>query len=294
MNLLGSIVGISGGNGGLGLALVKILVNICEEVVVVDSSDMCQELSELPNVSYVRCDLLKERPRPFTVDVFIANVGMSMGPKLVKDAEFKEMCEMIALNISSHLWFFKNVKHKKFVFIDSVLAFNGMEYYSMYCACKSFIHTFNEGLQREGHDTLIVYPYKINTDMFKEIKDYGTLDVNNVAESVVDAIKTDKKSLFLPRVFTLTETIKGALPSFVKNWVLDRISKYFLSEVLEGAAITTEEKERAPITTEEKEKAPIATEEKEKAPIATEEKKKAPITTEEKEKAPTCAIKEFD
>ncbi|KAK6090661.1 hypothetical protein P3W45_000384 [Vairimorpha bombi] len=161
MILTNKTVCITAGNKGLGGEIVKLLVDKCKKVIVIDRSDPVYSHKK---IVHIKVDLLKEKPDIEDVDIFISNLGMTLGPK--------------------ELWFYKNIRWKKFVFINSVMSYVGLENYSMYSACKSFIRIFNQSLLREKADTLIVYPYKINTSMFSEVTDFCTLDACDVAKSV--------------------------------------------------------------------------------------------------------------
>ncbi|WUR04166.1 short-chain dehydrogenase/reductase [Vairimorpha necatrix] len=230
MNLQGRIVGISGGNSGLGLAIVELLVNVCYKVIVIDKSDICERLRDIPNVEYIQCDLSNPDFAPFRVDVFIHNVGMSIGPKLVRDTSYLEMKKMIEVNILSHLYCVKNIKCRKHVFIASVLSYVGIELYSCYSSSKAFMRSFVESLQREGYDTMIVFPYKMNTPMFKEIKDLNTLDVDYVAKEVIVGIEKNKREMVVPRYYVLIDMFKGFVPNFIKNFALDMVAEYFVEK----------------------------------------------------------------
>lgn len=222
MQLLNSTICITGGNKGLGQAIVKLLLKKSKKIIIIDRSE---QIFKHPKIEYIRIDLNKSLPEPQTVDIFISNLGMSLGAKNFNLVAETEIEQMLFVNIKLQLWFYKNFKFKKFVFINSVLGFRGIENYSLYCSCKSFIKTFNQSLLREKNNTMIVYPYKINTQMFREVKCVGMLEPEYVAERVVKGIEKDYREIFVPFVFRYCEFILGILPNCVTNWILNFLLK---------------------------------------------------------------------
>lgn len=225
MRLEGTTMCITGGNKGLGAELVRQLVSRVERIFIIDRSE---QIYHHEKIRYIRMDLSKEKPvdlPPF--DIFVSNLGKSVGPKTVEECSHEDIQEMIEVNINTHLWFIKNVKYEKFVFISSVLSFVGLEKYSLYCASKAFLRILNESLQREKKNTMIVYPYKIDTTMFSEINDIWTLKASNVAKEVINGIEKDHKEVYIPYIFKLALVLKAILPSFLLNFILFLIVKFF-------------------------------------------------------------------
>ncbi|KAL7344855.1 short chain dehydrogenase [Encephalitozoon intestinalis] len=215
INLEGKTVCVTGGSRGLGLEITKELAKKGCYVHVFGRSP--QPFSH-KNVKYYQMDLLKERPAiaiPF--DIVISNLGTSVGNKGFDEMEYKEVTDMLKLNVELHLWLLKNISYKKFVFVNSILSQQGLPGYSMYCASKSFIHTLNQSLRREGKDTIIIYPYKINTSLFSEIKDIWTLDANYVAQRLLRDIENGTREDFIPWIFKPITLLSKMIPMFLQD-----------------------------------------------------------------------------
>jgi short-subunit dehydrogenase len=198
---------ITGGNSGLGLEITKILLRKGAVVYVFDKEE--QSFFD-KNLHYSRFDFLNPDLsflNGMEFDILISNLGTYHGLRKFHDMEYRQIRNMVTLNISVPLYLIKNVHAGKYVIINSVLSQQGFPYLSMYCACKSFMSVLNQSLRREGVDTLIVYPYKFNSGLFSDIKDIFTLKKGNVAECVVDAILKGKKEITLPFVFRYTHVI---------------------------------------------------------------------------------------
>ncbi|KAF9764805.1 Protein dhs-3 [Nosema granulosis] len=225
MRIEGSTICITGGNKGLGAEIVKKVIDRASRVFVIDRSE---QIFSHEKIAYIRMDLASEKPVGLPcVDILISNLGKNIGPKTVEEMSDKDIKEMVEINIYTHLWFLKNIKFKKIVFISSVLALIGLEKYSLYCASKAFLRILNESIQREKVDSMIVYPYKIDTPMFQEINDFCTLKAEKVAECVIQGIETDKKELFIPYIFKIALVLKTILPSIIVDVILKLIVKFF-------------------------------------------------------------------
>ncbi|AFN83859.1 putative short chain oxidoreductase [Encephalitozoon romaleae SJ-2008] len=225
VNLAGKTVCLTGGSRGLGLEIAKELAKKGSYVHVIGKSP--QSFGH-ENIKYYQIDLLKEKPditTPF--DIVISNLGTSVGNKRFDDMEYNEVMDMLKLNVELHLWLLKNVRYKKFVFVNSILSQQGLPEYSMYCASKSFIHTLNQSLRREGKDTMIIYPYKINTPLFREVRDVWTLDANYVAVRLLKDIENGVREDFVPWIFKPIILISRMIPMFIQDRLSSLVKKTF-------------------------------------------------------------------
>lgn len=226
MDFYNRTVCVTGGASGLGLEITRALLAQLAIVVVID----CIEQPIIhKNLTYYQIDLSKERPILDTkFDVFISNLGTSVGSKSFDEMTMEEIELMLLLNVSIQLHFLKRMEYKKFVFINSILSFHGVPQYSMYCAVKAFIRTLNESLVMEGKDTLIVYPYKINTQLFKEVRDIFTLDAKYVAKRVLRDISKHHTEDFIPSPIKYADKLLYLLPTFLRNVIVSWITKWMI------------------------------------------------------------------
>ncbi|AFM99149.1 putative short chain dehydrogenase [Encephalitozoon hellem] len=227
INLAGKAVCVTGGSRGLGLEIVKELAKRGSYVHVIGRSP---QSFDHENIRYYQIDLLREKPDiaiPF--DIVISNLGTSVGNKTFDDMEYTEVVDMLKLNVELHLWLLKNTRYKKFVFVNSILSQQGLPGYSMYCASKSFIHTLNQSLRREGKDTMIIYPYKINTSLFREVRDVWTLDANYVAVRLLNDIENGVREDFVPWIFKPITLLSKMVPMFVQDALSSLVKRVFYS-----------------------------------------------------------------
>lgn len=209
---------VTGGSTGIGLEIIRILLN---KGAIVHSISRTEPPIKNSNLHVYLSDLYLEMPKIDNFyDIVMLNIGVNPGQKNFDDFTIEEMNRTIYLNLTVHLMILKTVKYNKVVFLDSVLSMIGLPNNSIYCACKSFISIFNESLRQEGKDTYIIYPYKVNTELFTEIKDFIlTLDKKYVAETIIKDIENGRKTRVLPWIFTLVPLLKAILPTFILDFI---------------------------------------------------------------------------
>lgn len=209
----------TGGGSGLGLELTK---QFLSESALVTVYDIKEQPFEDENLSYFQEDLLETIPEGGDYDIFVSNVAYYSGKKDFSDITEDEIKKDIKINIELPLMILKKNKIKKIVFINSILCFQGFTFTSMYAASKSYFHTFNQSLRQDNYDTLIVYPCKIDTPMFKDIKIGSGFSAKYVAEKVLEAIRNNDKQIFIPFYIRILSYVQ-----FFNYRIQDRIDGIF-------------------------------------------------------------------
>lgn len=173
--------------------------------------------------NYLKYDLSKEFPNldDYFFDVFISNAAIFSGYKPFTELSEEEIKQNILINVLAPTILLKKVKCTKHVLINSVCSLAGLINISLYSASKAFLRVLNESLRREGMDTLIYCPFKINTNMFKDIGDKFVLKVEDVAEDIINCIETNKKEVYNPFYYRFT-----FLFSFLPISFQDKIYKW--------------------------------------------------------------------
>lgn len=222
----GKTVCITGASKGIGFEIANILLQRGATVHTIARSP-----SSIQNKKLIhhKADLLVQVPdiKHIEFDILILNVGANIGKKPFESMDLAEVEEALFMNVTVHLRFLKELVYKKVVFINSVTSMVGIPDYSLYCASKAFMSTLNDALVREGKDTYIIYPYKVNTLLFKEMRDFMTIDKVRLAEIIVRDVENGVKYRIVPCVFAIVPLLCYVLPACVVDMLI-RLAMYFL------------------------------------------------------------------
>lgn len=227
LDLKNKVICITGASYGLGLEITKILLS---KKAIVHSIARSESPIENSNLFHHRTDLNEGIPdiQDIKFDILIMNVGYNPGRVPYDKLAYNEVERAVRLNILVHLELISRLRHKKIVFINSVVSMVGIPDFSLYCASKAFISNFNEALQREGKDTYIVYPYKINTGFFQQMKDFMTLDKKYLAQIIVRDIEHGVRKRTVPCVFAILTFLQCIIPDCVINFVIKILIKIMI------------------------------------------------------------------
>lgn len=238
MDLKNKHILITGGSKGIGQELIKILLEKGSHVYNISRSAPPFKHDNLITHQADLSDTIPEFKGNF--DIVILNLGTNPGVKPFENFTADEIERTIQLNVNIHLKILNNLKKSlsgrkksdenpvKIVFVNSVLSMVAMPENALYCACKAFISSFNQSLRREGWDTYIVYPYKVNTTLFNEIRDIFPLDKKYVAKTIVKDIESGRKERVLPLVFSLIPVLNSILPIFFLDFLVLITMKIFI------------------------------------------------------------------
>lgn len=219
---------ITGSSYGIGFELVRLL--LAEGAVVYSIARSPSPLTD-PRLHHIQADLSVSIPDLTAIDfdLIVMNVGYNPGQTAYDRLPFSEVSRTVRLNVLVHLEFISRVRHKKVAFIDSVASMIGMPGHSLYCASKAFISVFCEALAREGRDTYIVYPYKVNTGFFTDVEDFLTVDKKYLAEVIVGDLKRGVRRRTVPWIFCLLPFLRSFLPGFVTEFFLGLTMKWLFT-----------------------------------------------------------------
>ena len=228
MHLSGKKILITGGSRGLGKATIKQLLEKGAHVTSVSRTKPSHIHHHLTHVEYdmnsiytdtQRIDFLKETE----FDVLINNVGSSPGLINFQKLDEEKITATLNINVLSHVWFTKNIKYKKVVFVGSVCSYITVPEAALYCASKNFIHSFATALRMEGEDVYIIYPGKINTDLFPQISDLFVSRKENIASYIVNGIEKEWKTAFIPFFLGFLPIAQSIIPRFIYEKILTKV-----------------------------------------------------------------------
>ncbi|ROW11332.1 hypothetical protein VMCG_01220 [Cytospora schulzeri] len=213
------IVLITGGSGGIGGRVVKLLSEMGIKVVVLDIQPLTFEAS--PNIHYFKCDITSKQQIAAVANeirstvghptVLINNAGVVRGKSII-DASEKDIRFTFDVNALSHYWivqeFLPNIienDHGMVVTVASVAAWVTIPNMVDYAASKHAALAFHEGLAAElatryGANkvrTVVVNQGYTRTSLFEGYNNEAsfllpTLEPETVAEAIVRQVLTGK------------------------------------------------------------------------------------------------------
>lgn len=220
---------LTGASSGIGLALLKMLLNYNNVRIIA----VARHIETIPIVEGIvfpySVDVSNEKgvDRLFEyaqsvfgeADIFIANAGYAYLEKL-SSPDWKHIENIFALNTLSPIYSLEKfakqdtLKHICFVCTISAVAQVPLPYYSLYCSTKAALHQFIEGYRYESANNLhimSIYPVATRTSFFeKAAKEkhppipFLSQNSEVVAKAILKGIEKNKKRVypsFLFRIF---------------------------------------------------------------------------------------------
>ncbi|KCZ78716.1 hypothetical protein H311_00244 [Anncaliia algerae PRA109] len=219
-------VAITGGASGLGHMLSMKLALLGAIVTIIDRAQ--DPKFDNFKYKYVKKDISADLSELYGehYDVFISNAAIFTGMKPFNECTDEEIKNYVAINVLAPTLLLRNINCEKHVIINSVASLAGLKNMGLYSASKAFMRILNESVRREGRSTLIYCPFKINTQLFKEMNDKFVLDVNDVAEDIIKSIENNSSEIYKPFYYRLTFLL-GYLPMRLTDRMYQSIYNYF-------------------------------------------------------------------
>lgn len=238
------IVLITGGAGGIGGQVVKLLAEKDITVVVLDVIPMTFETSS--NVHYYKCDITSPstissvatriRSEVGNPTILINNAGVARG-KSILDSSEKDVRFTFDVNTISHYFMAKEFvpsmvrkNHGMIVTVASLAAYMTVPNMTDYAASKAAALSFHEGLTAElltkyhapKVRTILINQGYTKTALFQGYKNDSTfllptLEVDTVAEEIVKKILKGKSGQGIYPGFGVSLTWLRALPGWYQN-----------------------------------------------------------------------------
>ena len=215
MKLTGNTILITGGASGIGLGLAERFVGEGNKVIVCGRrADVLAEAKlKFPTIVTKEVDLTDEAQRIALfawiaknhgeLSVLINNAGIQQRISVDEDDFFEKAKREIAINVEAPLHltslFLKLDKLTTVMNVTSGLAFVPMVNAPVYCATKSFLHSFNSSLNKllgkRGIEVIEIIPPGINTDLGGKGLHDNFPPVSEFIETIFQQLKEGKSKL---------------------------------------------------------------------------------------------------
>ena len=225
MRVTGNTVLITGGSGGIGLALAHALVELGNTVIICGRrrEKLDEARSELPALHTKVCDVSKHGSRAAlarwvterhkSLNVLVNNAGiqrcvdLTKGPRDLPEAHVEIATNLVGpLELSAllvpHL---RRRKEAAIVNITSGLAFTPLAAVPVYCATKAALHSLSMSMRHQLEGTSIrlfeVAPPMVATDLGGDRRERERLpwcmSAAEAADGIVKALKRDRYEVAL-------------------------------------------------------------------------------------------------
>ncbi len=207
---------ITGGSSGIGLAFAHLLAEKKMNVLIIarDETKLQKARNEILKTNTIEVktlsinlleenavSIIEEYTKDLDIGIAVINAGMELTGHFIKRTS-KQHQDLIQLNITvptqiSHLFSKRFVAKKRggIILISSLLGYQGVPLFTTYCASKSFILNFGEGLSVElkpyGVDVIVLAPGPTKTKML----DNMDVDFSKMPIKIMDTHSTAKPAL---------------------------------------------------------------------------------------------------
>lgn len=240
---------VIGASSGIGRAIAQELVknnyvvgvtgrrvNLLEELQQASPNNIIVQRMDVEQVEESRASLAALIQTMGEVDVFVFNSATwaKAGQDFKDDGEISWSClqRMAGVNVAGFVGLtdimleqFQKQGYGHIVGISSVDACRGSAAFPMYCACKSFMATYLEGLRNKFIQTKTsihvteIRPGWVQTSFEMGPEAYWVATTDQVAPQIVESIRNKDKVAYVTRRWQIIGILLSIVPDSVYNWM---------------------------------------------------------------------------
>jgi NAD(P)-dependent dehydrogenase (short-subunit alcohol dehydrogenase family) len=238
-------VAITGGGRGIGRATARALIAQGARVAIGDIDGALAErtagqlgsgtvglpLDVTHRASFAAfLDQVEERLGP--IDVVINNAGIMPIGGFVEETD-ETAARLVDINLHGVIFGSKLALERftergagHLVNIASTAGKAGVPGGATYCATKHAVVGLSEAIRGEyrgaGIDVSVVMPVVVNTELgsgLQELRGFGHVEPEDVADAIVEALRTGRFEVYVPKSIAYLFRSKAVVPTFVSDWV---------------------------------------------------------------------------
>lgn len=242
MNLRGTRCIVTGASSGIGLEVVKELLNQGAIVLAVSRNISTEDIQlKHKNLYLYQCNVadVENIDTLFhyainilgDIDLFCANAGFAYWGK--EDvADWKRIENIFKVNVFSVIYSLEKMKELKkdnpfnFVITASGMSYISLPGYALYGATKGALKRFAESYYyelKENQILSLVYPISTKTNFFKHAKSqhipFPCQSATTVARKVIKGIKKNKRHIYPSTLFRVSLVVFSIFPFFKRLYI---------------------------------------------------------------------------
>jgi short-subunit dehydrogenase len=214
---------ITGTSSGIGLEIVKLLLDFPCKIICVDIAPMPANIISQEKVSFIQTDLNQKENLDLLfeklasefgqIDVFIANAGFAYYEKL-QEPDWGHLEKIFALNVFSPIYSLLKMQKSNsevvFCITASAMAKMGLAGYSLYSATKAALDRFAEAFRLENprFRLVLVYPIATRTHFFENAGKaplyFPSQEASRVAFRILKGIAKGKRKIYPSFLFRMS------------------------------------------------------------------------------------------
>lgn len=241
MEIKGKNVAITGASTGIGLEILKLLLeNDCHVAACARHIEKINIKND--NLFLCKCDVSKKDDidsffdfaidKLGSIDLYISNAGFAYYEK-IEDPDWSHVSDIVNTNFTSMVYAAEKMKKMNgnkpynFLVTASAMGLLSLPGYALYSATKAAVRGFSDAYRyelEEGQYFQVLFPVATKTEFFKRAGNktpipWPTQNAFTVAKCAIKGIRRNKSKIFPSIMFRITNAVSSIFPFVLKIYV---------------------------------------------------------------------------